>query len=217
MIITATGIPDPAAIRNIIFDFGGVICNIDISLAEKSFQSLGLKSFDSNYPESARDNLFRQLESGKLAARDFRDILKKYFSTTVSDDQIDAAWNAMILDIPEPRVRLLEKLSQLYRIFILSNSNVIHYQKYLYDFQTKYGYADFDALFEKAFFSFEIHLQKPGREVFEYVLVTAGLKPEETLFIDDSRQHVEGARSAGIQAYHLDLQKGEQILDLFSA
>jgi putative hydrolase of the HAD superfamily len=215
MVLSAPGIEHPAQVKNIIFDFGGVICNIDFSLSEKKFRELGFSTFDSTYSVSEREDLFRKLESGKISPVEFRDILKRCFSRPVTDQEIDDAWNAMILDIPEPRVRLLEKVSKSYRIFILSNSNEIHYHKYRFEFQQKYGYSDFNALFEKAYFSFEMHLQKPGREVFEHVLASSGLIPGETLFIDDSIQHVEGARKTGMLAYHLRASEGEQILDLF--
>jgi putative hydrolase of the HAD superfamily len=122
----------------------------------------------------------------------------------------------MLLDIPEARVRLLEKLANHYRVFILSNSNEIHYLKYAADFKVKYGYHDFDELVEKAYFSFRLHLQKPGKEIFEFVIFDRGLNPGETLFIDDSVMHIEGAKKAGLIAYQLRIAEGEQLTDLFT-
>jgi len=208
-------IPDSAYIKNIIFDFGGVICNIDIKRTEKKFMELGLKSFDPKYSITESSGLFDLIENGKITSHEFRQQLKKYFSQPVTDKQLDEAWNALLLDIPEPRLRLLEKLRQHYRIFLLSNSNEIHYLKYLEDFRKQYGYNDFNDLFEKAYFSYRIGLKKPGKEVFEFVLNDSHLNPGETFFIDDTIQHVEGARNAGINAYHLKIGEGEQLLDLF--
>jgi len=204
-------------IKNIIFDFGGVICDLDIKRTEKKFFEMGLKSFDTDYSVSERDDLFRKLESGRLPVQEFHDLLRHFFTRPVTDNEIDEAWNALLLEIPVKRVQLLEEIRKWYRIFILSNSNEIHYQKYLSDFRINFGYQDFDKLFEKSYFSFQIHLQKPGREVFEYVLKTSGLKPSETLFIDDSIQHVEGANKTGIIGYHLKTKEGEQITDLFES
>jgi len=210
-------IPNYRSVKNIIFDFGGVICNIDIKRTEKKFKELGIRFFNGSYAVSERDDLFRKFERGMMTAQEFRNILKNYFVYPVSDKEIDDSWNALLLDIPESRIRLLENLVVNYRIFLLSNSNEIHYNKYLSDFQKKFDYPDFEALFEKAYFSFQIHLQKPGIEVFEYVLHESNLQSQETFFIDDSIQHVEGARKAGILAYHLKIMEGEQILDLFES
>lgn len=207
-------IPHNESIKNIIFDFGGVICDLDIKRTEKRFLEMGLKSFDTDYSISERDDLFRRLESGRLPVQEFRDSLKHFFSRPVTDNEIDEAWNALLLDIPEKRIHLLEEIRKDYRIFLLSNSNDIHYHKFLSDFTKNFGYQDFDKLFEKAYFSFQIHLQKPGREIFEYVLKTSGLNPSETLFIDDSIQHVEGAIKAGMRGYHLKIKEGEDITDL---
>jgi HAD superfamily hydrolase (TIGR01509 family) len=205
----------PITIKNLIFDFGGVLCNIDPDLTKQAFIKLGLKKFDTGDSITRSKGLFEQLEIGVIAPQDFRDKLRPFFEHPVSDDQIDAAWNALLLDLPEHRVRLLESLRKNYRIFLLSNSNEIHYLCYAGRLQQQYGYADFDALFEKAWFSFRIGLKKPSPEIFRFVTRDAGLDPAETLFIDDTLVHVEGARSAGLQAYHLDLLQGENIGDLF--
>jgi glucose-1-phosphatase len=215
VLLNTRSCPEPSAIRNIIFDFGGVICNIDVKLTEKRFIALGLKSFDTEYSVAERDTIFRRLEDGSISSDDFHQAIRNYFIREVSNEEIDDAWNALLLDIPEPRIRLLESLKKNYRIFLLSNSNEIHYQKYRKDFQEKYGYPDFNGLFEKAYFSYQIRLKKPGREVFQHVLNDSHLAAAETLFIDDSLQHVTGARAVGIHAFHLNLDKGDSILDLF--
>jgi len=214
MVRLIPSIPNFASIKNIIFDFGGVICDIDIKRTEKKFFEMGLIRFDTDYSSSERDDLFRRFESGRISAQEFRDSLKHFFNRPVTDKEIDDAWNALLLEIPRKRIQLLEVIRKNYRIFLLSNSNEIHYQKYLSDFRNNFGYQDFDQLFEKAYFSFQMHLQKPGREVFDYVLKISELKPSETLFIDDSIQHVEAANEAGIIGYHLKIKEGEEITDL---
>ncbi len=200
-------------IRNIIFDFGGVICNIDFKLSELKFKELGFKGFDPSYSVGDQEDVFRRLEGGKISVREFIDNLKKHLKPGLSDDEILTAWNAMILDIPPQRVRLLEEVRKSYRTFILSNSNEIHYHKYQGDFKQHFGYQSFEELFEKTWFSFQIHLQKPSKEVFEYVIRNGNLNPSETLFIDDSIQHVEAAATVGLRTYHL--QAYEEITGLF--
>jgi putative hydrolase of the HAD superfamily len=203
------------SIKNLIFDFGGVICNIDLELTKQAFSRLGLKKFDTEQSIIKSSGLFEELETGQISPGQFRVELRNFFDHPVADQQIDAAWNALLLDIPEPRIRMLEALRQRYRIFLLSNTNEIHYQCYANQLREKYGYAGFDALFEKAWFSFRIGLKKPSTEIFRHVLSERMLNPSETLFIDDTLMHVEGARNAGIHAYHLALDQGEDVMDLF--
>ncbi len=118
-----------------------------------------------------------------------------------SDSQIDAAWNAMLLDIPAPRIRLLEKLKTRYRTFLLSNTNMIHYWEYTARLHHAHGYEDFSPLFEKAHFSFELGKRKPHPETFEYVMEINGIDRQTALFIDDSPQHIQGAMKAGLHTY----------------
>ena len=206
-------------VRNIIFDFGGVICDLDISRTEKKFREFGpVKSADTSSPEDSSlrfDTLVEHYEKGMVSSAEFRKIIKDHYQTPPTDAAIDDTWNALLVGIPVQRLQLLEEIRSHYRIFLLSNSNEIHYQHYLQDFRIKTGFQDFDDLFEKAYFSFMIHLSKPGNEVFEFVLNDSLLDPAQTLFIDDTLKHVETARSLGINGYHLDIRKGEQVLDLF--
>jgi putative hydrolase of the HAD superfamily len=200
--------------NNIIFDFGGVICNIDISITEKAFVDLGIRQFDKEYSVTERDNFFGSFETEKITPDQFRETLKHYFSQPVTDHQIDNAWNALLQDIPASRIVLLRNLTQHYRLFLLSNTNEIHYTKYLKDLQDVYSVSGFEDIFEKAYFSHQIGLRKPFREVFDFVIGDSELIRSETLFIDDSIQHVEAAKKAGLLAYHL--RDEEDITHLFS-
>jgi putative hydrolase of the HAD superfamily len=208
-------IPRPDSVKNIIFDFGGVICNIDIKLSEKEFRALGFKGFNPSYSVEESEDIFRKLEGGKITIPQFTSALKKHLYPDVTDDQVIEAWNAMILDIPPQRIRLLEEVRKSYRIFILSNSNEIHYNKYLDDFRSNYGYNSFEDLFEKAWFSFKIHLQKPSPEVFRFVINEGMLNPSETLFIDDTIQQINAAQNAGLKTCHLC--PPEEITGLFES
>ena len=205
----------PRSIKNLIFDFGGVICNIDVKIAEKRFSELGFSVGDDEASIAKVKKLFEDIETGALAPQEFRDEIKKYFLSPVTDAQINDAWNALLLDIPGPRIWLLEDLRKHYRIFLLSNTNEIHYLCYLENFRKQFGYHDFDALFEKAWFSYRIRLRKPSLAIFSFVLQQSRLTPAETLFIDDTLVHVEGARNAGLHAHHLEIDKGGDISDLF--
>ena len=200
-------------IRNIVFDFGGVVCNIDFKLSELKFRELGFTGFNPSYSFEESEDVFRKIEGGKISIPDFIAVLKKHLRAGTTDEEVLLAWNAMIMDLPSQRVKLLEEIKKSYRIFILSNSNEIHYHKYLEDFNKTYGYASFGDLFEKTWFSFQIHLQKPAKEIFEYIILDGSLKAGETLFIDDSFQHIEAAAAVGLRTFHL--QPPMEITNLF--
>ena len=211
-------VPGYDKIKNIIFDFGGVICDLDITRTEKKFREFGpVKSADTPASENSLhfDILVEQFEKGAISSPDFREIIRNHYLVPPTDAAIDDTWNALLVGIPEQRLQLLEDIRNQYRIFLLSNSNEIHYLHYLQEFRTKTGFQDFQDLFEKAYFSFMIHLSKPGKDVFNFVLKESRIDPAETLFIDDTLKHIETARSLGINGYHLDIQNGEQVTDLF--
>ena len=211
----AIGTVNRTSIKNIIFDFGGVICNIDFKIAEKNFVQLGFKLNQPDYPAVVSNQIFIDFEAGLITPRQFRDNLKGLSDSAISDSEFDNAWNSLLLDIPEPRIRLLEQIRGDYRIFLLSNTNEIHYTEYLERFRNQYGYSDFNALFEKAYLSYQMGLKKPDLEIFSHVLEHSALNPGETLFIDDTLVHVKAAHSLGIHAHHLDMPRGQQIMDLF--
>ena len=210
-------IPNHSAIKNIIFDFGGVICGLDISKTEQKFREFGPSrpaASDSAVSQSQRfQTLVEDLETGAISPEKFRQEIRDNYVIPPSDDTIDETWNAMLLNIPEKRIRLLENLRSHFRIFLLSNSNQIHYKKYLRDFQLQTGYSDFNDLFEKAYFSFQVGLKKPGKEIFEFVLSKSGLYPSESIFIDDTPENVEAAMSIGLNGFYL--HTGTEINDLF--
>lgn len=206
---------DPSAIKNIIFDFGGVICNIDVKLTELAFHELGFSSFDKKASVTESTGLFEKFEVGSVSPQQFREAIRNFLHAPLTDQQIDAAWNALLLDIPPERISLLESLRKNYRIFLLSNSNKIHYDCYAARFSQQYGYRDFDVLFDKAWFSFQIGLKKPHQLIFDFVTEHSNLNPSETLFIDDTLMHVEGAGRAGLHAHHLNLQQQQSITGIF--
>ena len=201
------------SIKNIIFDFGGVILNINYKLTENAFAKLGLKEFDKIYSQETQKELFDVFEKGEITPTDFRRGIKKFISDDVSDLQVDEAWNAMLLDLPEERVKLLSELKKKYKLFLLSNTNEIHFNSFSNYMQTKFNRDIFSDLFDIAYFSHKMKMRKPGKEIFDLVLKENNLQKEETLFIDDSIQHIEGAREVGINA--ILLEKGKTILDLF--
>lgn len=202
-------------IRNIIFDLGGVLLNIDYQRTINAFKSLGVVNFDDLYNQAAQIKLFDHFDRGDVSAGEFRDALRRISGMSLSDEQIDSAWNAMLLDFPDARIKLLEGVRKNYRTFLLSNTNLIHYQVYMSYLKSRFGFADLGALFEKQYLSYEMGMRKPDREAFELIIKENDLHASETLFIDDSYQHVTGAVDVGLHAVYLDVEKME-VTDLFS-
>jgi glucose-1-phosphatase len=191
----------------IIFDLGGVLLNVDYHQTIEAFKKLGMKSFDNFFTQANQSKLFDGFDTGAISPVEFRNNIRNMSGLQLTDKQIDDAWNAMLLDMPPERIQLLNKVRQHYRTFLLSNTNAIHYPVYMQYMKDTYGVKSLEALFEKQYLSHEIHLRKPDKAVFDLIIQQQSLNPEQTLFIDDSRQHVEGARKASLKALWLNVQK----------
>lgn len=194
--------PDLKNIKNIIFDFGNVLLNINPALTAEAFKKLGIKDESDFFGGRSSIELMVKYERGQATSEEFIQAISASVSDKVTSDQIIDAWNALLLDFPSKRVDLLKQLKSDYRLFLLSNTNQIHFEKYTQQFQAIYGYP-LESLFEKMWFSHQIGLSKPDTAVFEFVLKDKNLNPAETLFIDDTLMHVESARKSGIYGWHL--------------
>ena len=202
-----------AKIKNIIFDLGGVILDIDETIVYKELEKLGIKTSELARSKEFID-IMSKFDTGIYTAPTFRKKTKALLGLgKMTDKRFDAIWNAMLLDIPRERVEAIEKIKKHYKIFLMSNSNVIHYDLYVRDLQLRFGYHEFDELFNKSYFSFAEHLEKPDPRFFELILDHEGLLPEETLFIDDTAANIEVAKSLGIKTYHISRE--ELVRNLF--
>jgi len=202
-------------IKNIIFDLGGVILNIDYHLTIDAFVKLGFEDFDAVFTQAKQTGIFDKLDKGLVSPEEFRNGVRELSGKPFTDTQIDDAWNTLLLDFPIERLKLLEKIRDQYRTFLLSNTNQIHCDVYSNDLYRVYGVNDLSHFFEKVYYSHQIHMRKPDKEAYQLILEENKLNPEETLFIDDTEQHIEGAKAVGINAYHLKLKDGETIEELF--
>mgnify|MGYP001213636272 FL=1 len=195
----------------IIFDLGAVILNINYQNTIDEFTKLGVKNADKFYSKKVQTELFNQIETGIISNSKFLEALQKE-TDNASNKQVKQAWNAMLLDLPEERLNLIQKLKKNHSIYLLSNTNAIH----IYEFKKQLGnkkWLEFCELFEKMYLSHELGLRKPDIEIFQYILKDQNLKSEEVLFIDDSPQHIESAKKIGIHCHHL--LDNEDIISLF--
>jgi len=201
-------------IKNIIFDFGGVIIDIDYRLTMEAFKKLGIKNFEDQYSKASQSPLFDELETGMITAAEFHNGIRDLTKMPLTDEQIDAAWIAILIDLPKKNLDFLNSLKNNYRLFLLSNTNEIHEQAFMNMIHKKFGEDALKKTFERIYFSHHLHLRKPDTAIFNYVLKENNLRPEETLFVDDSLQHIEGAQKAGLRTFYFD--KGKKLDDIFS-
>lgn len=203
-------------VKNIIFDLGGVIINLSYQATIDAFKAIGFDEFEEVFTQAAQVDLFDKLDKGLISPADFRNALRNLYKVNLTDQQIDIAWNAMLLDFPKHRLDLLLNIKQHYRTFLLSNTNAIHFVAYNQMLNNSFGFENLSHYFEREYYSHLVNMRKPDSEVFLKILDENGLNASETLFIDDSIQHVVGAQKLGILAYHLNIPKGENIENLFS-
>ncbi len=199
-------------IKNIIFDLGGVIINLDIPKTISEFNKLSNQSFESIYNQLQQTPVFDLFDKGQITEKDFFIELKKALQNDVTDEELLFAWNAMLLDFPKHRLELLSKLKPNYRLFLLSNTNESHVLEFEKTLFASHGYQNLEPFFEKVYYSCRMNQRKPNADIFESVLNENNLIAEETLFIDDSPQHVEGALTLGIKA--MLLEKNNEVEDL---
>ncbi len=200
-------------IKNIIFDLGGVILDIDETIVYKELEKMGIKTSELAHSKEFIE-IMSKFDTGIYTAPTFRKRMKALLGLEkMTDEKFDSIWNAMLLDIPRERVEAIEKVKKHYKIFLMSNTNVIHYDLYVRDLQLRFGYNEFDELFDKSYFSFAEHLEKPDPRFFELILDHEGLLPEETLFIDDTEKNINIAKSLGINTYHISRE--ELVRNLF--
>jgi FMN phosphatase YigB (HAD superfamily) len=189
-------------VKNIIFDYGNVIFTIDFKKVAQAWKDLGITNADQFYGHRQQDGVFDALERGQISPEAFCDRIRELTDKPdLTDQQIYQAWNAIFVGIPKGNHEVLLKVKEKYRTFLLSNINAIHYD-YVHDYlKRKYDLPDNSGLFEKAYYSHLMGKRKPDAEIFEQVLAENNLDPAETLFIDDSPQHLETAKKLGLQTY----------------
>jgi putative hydrolase of the HAD superfamily len=203
-----------AKTKNIIFDLGGVLLDIDFKKTIDAFEKLGLQNFEEMFSQFKADELFEKLETGHISEADFYAAVKKRTALKITNEEIDNAWNALILRFRTESLEILEALANNYKLYLLSNTNSIHVKCFKQLFTIETGKPSFDAYFTKAWYSNEVGLRKPGAEIFEFVLREENLMATETLFIDDTFINIEAAKSLGFKIHHLLPSQRIEILDL---
>lgn len=189
-------------IKNIIFDYGNVIFSIDFRRAQLAFKELGINNAEQFFGHRQQDQIFDKFDRGEVTSDEFRSYIReKSGNPNITDQQITDAWNSLLLGIMPGNHDILLKFKEKYRTFLLSNINDIHYN-YIMDYLKKhFGFDSNEHLFERTYYSHLVGKRKPQLDFFEQVLLENNLIPQETLFIDDSPQHLEAAKTLGIETF----------------
>lgn len=192
-------------IRNLIFDLGNVILNIDTKLSEIAFAQYGMNDFEKLYTLASQNELFDRLEVGSITENEFYDEFRRVTGCKLDNKTLEQCWDALIMDFPSARIEMLKRLKNegKYRTFILSNTNIIHYRFYTALLKRTRGVDGLESLVEHAYFSHEIGLKKPNRDIFDYVVEHSHIKPEESIFIDDNEANIKAANTLGFNAIFL--------------
>ena len=199
-------------IKNIVFDLGGVLVDLDFKGAINGLQQAGFANVKEQLTAFDRDGIFQKFELGEMSAEEFRTAIRENSTVELTDEEVDNLWNAMLLEIPREKLELILDLRGKYMVYLLSNTNSIHWD---YVCKNAFNYRGFrvNDYFEETFLSYEMHLAKPDKAIYEKVLQDANLLAEETLFIDDSEANCKAAEEVGIHAHHYHI--GDDLSKVF--
>jgi glucose-1-phosphatase len=196
-------------VKNIIFDLGGVIMDIDVKQTLKAFSRLGIKNIERYFGHGFAASFFSDHEAGRISDEEFLKEIKKLLTdegsdgaVEVSDKAVIDAWNALLLQFPPERISLLKEIKSRYRLFLFSNTNAIHYEKFREIYRSSFS-GELEDLFEKAYFSHSLGHRKPDISGFELIIRENSLDPGQTLFVDDAFINVEGALKTGLKGLYM--------------
>jgi len=187
-------------VRNLIFDFGNVLFDLDLPRIPQGFQQLLVDQYQEAWEKLARNQVFELYETGGLTSAEFIDALRFSASPALSAEAVVTVWNSIFLDMSRERLDMLTNLRQNYKVYLLSNINEMH-EHWIADYMLRtHGVTHFEStFFDGVYYSHLLRLRKPDREIYEYVLADAEMKPEQTLFFDDLEVNIQAANALGIR------------------
>lgn len=191
-------------IKNLLFDFGGVIVSLNKQNAINRFKEIGVSNIEDYLGEFRQTGIFLEYEEGKLDAQEFYSALRKLVGKNdITDNEIDSAWMAFLTGIPEYKFRMLKDLRKKYNVYLLSNTNP-SIMKWAKSNSFSPEGESIEAFFDKCYLSYEIGCAKPDKEIYEYIIKDSGMNPAETLFFDDGKTNIEVAQKLGFQVHLTD-------------
>lgn len=199
-------------ITTIIFDLGGVLLEIDTVKTNSAFKKMGFNDIDDYFGIGKAAYFFAEYEKGSISDEEFVEKIKKKLDNKHSSQEIIDAWNAMLIKFPPERIEKLKELRKGYKIFLFSNTNAIHLKAFRKIFENSFQGATLESLFDKVYYSHELGARKPDVQSYIKIIQQNNLVPEETLFVDDAENNLEGAEKAGLQTFLI--ADGKTVMDL---
>lgn len=190
-------------IKNIIFDLGGVLMNIDFNRTFDAFEIIGFPGAEQAFHDSEINRLCMDFETGVYCSIEMRRKFRELTGFKCTDIQFDKAWNALLLDFPPERIRRVQELAKKYKTYLLSNTNPIHAKHFNAELNKHFGIESMDHLLDKAWYSHNLGMRKPDEKIYQKVLKASRLNPAETLYIDDFETNIRVAESVGMHGVHI--------------
>ena len=194
-------------IQNLIFDMGNVIIDIDISLTLKALKSDLSENEFVLADDFMKSDLHAAFESGTIDEKEFRNGIRMAFNKEWEDEWIDQVWNTLLLTIPKERIALLKTLKKNHKLYLLSNTNSIHFKVVEDIFKQDHPEDTFLGLFDRVFLSHKMGLRKPDAKIYEKVIKEIGAAPEQCIFFDDLQENLNAAKEVGLHTYLIDHPK----------
>ena len=191
------------SIKNLIFDLGNVLYDIDFTKMYNAFEKLGIPNFENHFTLNISDQIFFDLEKGLINEQEFCDGFNALYNLSLTKDQIIGAWNALLIGYRKASIQWVKEHNAIYTTFLYSNTNQIHCDHFIAEFEKEVADYPFETLFQKPYYSHEMGMRKPDPASFQHILDKEGLKAEETLFIDDNEPNILAAASIGMKVLHL--------------
>jgi putative hydrolase of the HAD superfamily len=194
------------AYKNIIFDLGGVILDINMQKALDGFAALGLPESELRFDKGEAADLMHRYQLGHFTTEEFCKLVAARCNPGTTPEQVATAWNSICIGIPERKLNAIKVLKQSKNVYLLSNTNDLHWQCCL-DHWFNAGGNRCEDFFHQVFLSQDLHLEKPSVEIFEHVIKAIGAirssEASDTIFLDDNIDNVNAAKKCGIQAVQI--------------
>ena len=198
-------------VKNILFDFGGVIVSLKLQNALNRFKEIGFENIEDYLTEFRQKDIFLDYETGHIDRENFQKEFQRLGNNQATMEEIDSAWLAFLTGIPEYKYQLLKDLRKKYKLYMLSNTNPSVMGWAMSDKFSPDGQS-VDQFFDQCFLSYQMGTAKPDKKIFE-MIISSGIKPEETLFLDDGQKNIDAAKEFGFQVHLTD--QDEDLTKLF--
>lgn len=198
----------------IIFDFGNVLIDLDYPRIIQEFKKVATKNQENIRKLVMDSKVVTKFETSEIGPDHFRSAVNQILGTKLNEDDFDVLWNSMLKSITRERMAKVEQISQKFDTYLLSNSNIIHelaFEEMVMAATRKPSIRDF---FKEAYFSHELGMRKPNKDIYEYVVEDIDNYPSRMLFLDDRLDNIEAARSIGMKAVQI-FNPDKQLNEIF--